>query len=695
MSVNLLSAKYEMIYSLIEFRSYPYAWFNSFFGGLISNMTFSPARNSMRRGLIFTLACFIPITATAGWDPVPAEVWRMKEDPAKGIRGGVILSQTIRFENKFVDYIYRIRILSEVGKAAVSFPTFPKEAYNFESRVVTQDGRIVTFNQRKDFAERSVKSARFGVSEKVVIPAGLTSDCVLDLSWRLSSDKSMGGHSPLPASSPNSLHIQFANVFAIKQLIVELPLQFPFPSLVSPSQTHKPEQSTSGNKKVFIFRDIPPFPDVPYALHSTRQAPFFDSFFLPPDLAPMLREGADAFWARAAESYYKDFFEREVSRRGAYKELSNQILGEVPAGAGPEVVLACLMRGLDARITNLDWLTEAARADKATQINRYWSDSDLNKAAGHGIATSAGMAVFLVNLLKDAGLNPQIALVMDRDSGMFAYNLMNPFQFTSYLVGVKTPGGMVWAEPGRRYFPVGILHPDYQGTPCMQIDAKTWVASRLVLSAQPSTTNQSNYVVTITPEEEADAFSVKATFTGYSEWHQRARFMKEAQDSQDKHLKELLEEPRSGVVVKKTRVANAQDPRQPFQWDAEGFVTREEGRRRMVYPFPGTEWAMWIPDEFPKDRKEPVVIPYRKVFNAASTIHLPEGYSFGGIAPFHKRNAIGSVAWTAESQADRSIKVSLKVDVTGFFFDAGAYGELKDFLGWVKDAQSRALVLTR
>lgn len=111
-----------------------------------------------RRNLIHLLALAVPLCADSTWAKIPPEVWAMKEDPAKGINGAVVLEDHIILRNTLTEYVYRVRILSEKGRRAAHLPAFSKYAYNIEGHTIYPDGHEVSFNKDKDFAPSEITS---------------------------------------------------------------------------------------------------------------------------------------------------------------------------------------------------------------------------------------------------------------------------------------------------------------------------------------------------------------------------------------------------------------------------------------------------------------------------------------------------------------------------------------------------------
>lgn len=146
----------------------------------------------LRQALALVLFLSALALRGGGFAPIPAEDWAVKEEPARGIQGAVVLEKRLRFDKMGLVYYYRLRILSEAGKRLANFRP-PARAHGFEGRTVQRDGRELTFQDDKDFTTTTLSTwSGFERQETVVFPPGLTSDCILELTFRSSGNRVVG-----------------------------------------------------------------------------------------------------------------------------------------------------------------------------------------------------------------------------------------------------------------------------------------------------------------------------------------------------------------------------------------------------------------------------------------------------------------------------------------------------------------------
>lgn len=634
------------------------------------------------------LALASPLATAGGFEPIPPEVWALRDNTALVNEGAVVLEHRVRFMNTYVEYTHRVRILSEAGRTAAEFGAFSADCHTFEGRTSYPDGRVVTFNQRKDMAERSIKSTAFQQTNTVLLPPGVTSDCVVELRWRESSD-------PLPNNWGWSGTYHISNPYPIQTFVLEIPVNFPWAYRFFPARRQSPQVDLKGTLRVITIRDIPARKPVPYCLEVSRDFARFVAYYSRSNLTMAAREGSTAFWNTAAKTYYSDAFEGEVRKGKRYRAFSAQ-LREGLTGT-PHEQARTLMTRLDAEIRNTSFPTslESAAASKR-EASATINSQDLEAAIEQRRSDYSGMTILLFQMLKDQGLAPKIALAPNRNRSLFDIHFHNVYQFSSQFIVVEDPAaGALWIEPGLRFAEPGLIHTDQQGTQALLLDPSDWSHKEVPVPVQPYSYNIRRYTTDITLEEEQDRFKVQASFSGFPAWSERRTYMAQEPAEQARTLKESFLEFSRRAAIARAEVRGAQDPKVPISWEVEGTLEQEESRRREVQPFPGIPWALHVPDAWPETRVDPILMPYLRTHEAVATIHLPEGWTWNKSLPMDRSNQFGQVTWSAQQVDERTLRVVLKVTVTGFYAHASAYEPLKAFLGWVREASGRTLLLDR
>jgi len=636
--------------------------------------------------LLGTLAGAAPVK----WPPIPADVWAMTEASLPGGLGALNLSRRLRVTDTLALNEFRIRICSQRGRRAAEFSSFGPEAA-VAGRVVYRDGTELAFDSEKDFHLKTSLATRDGeVKEKVLVPPGLTDDCVVDLRWEaprqwLSWAKLGRGRETW----------DLASTYPTQVLTVEIGQRNWFDWFFSPAGLACVPVSTP-DWRVLTLKDVPASTEVPFTLKATRNSPTLKLFVQGDIIRAASREGTDAFWKKVVE-LYRDYFTKDLKMGSRYRAFSEAIRQDLPAGhqaLAQELALRIQSKVLNLRRLSLEEQSRRTRKQAEEEIEM----KDLEALAKRGTANSEGIFVLFLQLLKESGIKPKVLLVVDRDKGVLHREEKNINQIDDYLVSVEEPGRPpIHLDPTMRFAPPTLVHPDYQGTPCIEIDTTTWTSRFTDLPFQAASTNRrrDTYRLELLPDQ--DRFTMEADFRGYDDYRWKVRFMNLEPREQDRKLREQLE-VRLDTLVDKAQVLHATDPRTPIQWKASGRIDRAMGRHRRVDPFPMTPDALPVPDALSETRSDYIVLSYCLEREAVSRFRLPEGYGWKGTPPYLRSNEFGSVSLTAvrEDGPDGPEGVAtLQVKVVGAVANPGRWKAFKEFLGWIREAGSAQLILER
>lgn len=641
-------------------------------------------------------AAVLPAAARGeDWPPLPADVWAMKEDPAKGIKGAVVLEERIRIERYGVTYTYRVRILSEAGKAGAEFGAFPSNVENFSGRTVYPDGKVLPYASAKDFQKKTAVSLGDAKEERVkVVAPGVTADCVVDLKWTVRQNfVDEGFRSFRPGA-----RWRLINTYPTRKLMVELPYQFP---LSWNLEQYPGQEAVAGEKsgfKTFTWTNLPAEEEVPYCLTPARKAPAMSLYQTPDSLRYAASLGHVQYWDAYAEQGLKLFFEENVTKGGDYKAFLADIGQGLPLT--PQAQASELLTRLDQRVTNYGALSFAERTAMGKDaLEEKIETHDLRGAVKRKGTSGFGMLVLYYHLLKDLGVKPRLLLVVDRDARIFNYQAKDFQQFGDILIGIPEEGkAQLVLDPSLRFAAPGLVIPDYQGVPALEVDTATWKARQITVPIQPALFNQRRYTTTLDLQEDEDLFTLKAEFAGFPEFSERRQFLALEASEQQRKLKERMEGISRAYAVTKAEVFNVTSAKEDFGWRVEGRIERPAGRRREVLPFPGVGSAIAIPSEFPPERTENIVLPYPRVQLAKCTFKIPKGYALAPVQPFQQRNGFGRVAWTASTKDEggvQTVTVVMRVDLEVAMARPTGYPTFKEFLGWVREAGDRILILEK
>lgn len=647
----------------------------------------------MLKMLCFILTAGFSMAAWAGgWAPIPPDVWAMKEDPAHGVTGAVVLEQRMTFTGTAIKHVLRFRILSEQGKSAVELPAFLPEATGIEGRTVQPDGSVTTFDKAKDFSQKTLTVGQSDREIKVVLPPGVTSNCVVEVQWA-----DLGGgreDQEIPYSLGYSAEWRLGGRFLTKELVVDFWSGFQWAAFVNPGNCKPPEFNQRGRQRTYVFRDVPGLEPSPYTLDALSGRPSVQVWLQPEFLTNYARYDPQDYWRQAAVLFLRPVFWTSFKRGRAYKALAAELLADLPADPG-KAAHALLIR-LDRRILNQSFATleEKARLKKNEDLDTIES-FNLEETAARGRTNGAGMTKLYLALAEQAGLHPRLAFVKDRSFNVFHFRLPDVRQLEDFLVGIPLgPKVTFWVDPSVRYADPGMIIPEYQGVQALVMDVGDWHPRPESIDALPPEANQTSYRYALAFADGEERISAKAGFRGYPEWRQRRRYLPIAQEEADRQLKETLEKAITDGIVTLAKVQGAWKPESSTGWEAEARREFEARATLRVDPFPGMPEPLWLPTAWPDHRTVPIVMPSLFVHTAESDVRLPAGYALQATAPFDRQNTFGRVAFTVEPK-EGAARVTFRVEVRRLAGPAQAEPELRQFLGWVEEAYRRALVLEK
>lgn len=642
--------------------------------------------NRIIRFAAFSLASSIIPLGAAGFNPIPAAEWAMKEDPAHGVKGAVILEDKVGFTSYGIEHLLRVRILSEEGRSAAEILELWPSATRIQGRTSYRDGTCVLFDQQKDFFKKQYPRYGDRVHEvRAMVPPGVTADCIVEAKWL--NQASMGD--PPRRSKPEGFFGKLGGAFTTLKAELDFYPDFQMSYTVLGSPLTPVERQDSGSIKRYVFRNVPAAEFPPYSLLSLAPLPSFAVWRRPWVLSATRFVGVDGFWNEVGREIFMRWFQDQVKTGKTFKEFAARLLSDLPAT--PQAKAAMIRQRLDDRIRNTAYPTFE---EKARQTHKDLSQKpdihDLDSAVDRGSASEEGMAILFLALLREAGIHPTLALAQDRWFALFNYDLTDPFQAAYPLFGIPEPGRPVlWLDPSLRFAPPGMVQPGFQGTAALFLDTTTWKASRGQIPIQAGVQNVLAYAYDLKPGKEADQFTLEAGFHGWDAWLERRDLMPLEPREQARTVKEAFEKAIPQGAVSASEVKNAQNSTGPLTWSIEGTLEHPAAVSRSIDPFPGMASPLYLPQAWPERRNEPIVFDHLVSWTAKSRIHVPKGHQIARTDPVLFSNSFGRVVWRVSmtATAEESLaEVELRVDVVRPQAQPDAYGELKAFIDTVKKA---------
>ncbi|HJV91359.1 MAG TPA: hypothetical protein VJ623_13705 [Holophagaceae bacterium] len=618
------------------------------------------------------------------WAPIPASAWAIDGTSHPGARGAVILEDFTRYGVTASERRLTVRVFSEQGIQALELRGIGPDA-QVQGRTHYRDGRISTFDGQKDLATRSISTASFALEEKVVIPPGVSSDCIVEVRW-------VQGRNPFDAWGLGRMSIHpLLRGFPVLKEIIDIDATLAFSTVFLGLGYKGPDVQNIGGYRRYVLEGLKGKGEAPFSIHFPNQNPVLFGWFQVPHGFEWYQKGIDHFWNMAGERIFKEIFKTgDLGLR--YRALRMAICKDLPDG--PSARAKVVLSRLEAQVRNASQLTYGEFQSLGKEVaTRKLQSKDLDEAVSLGMTTPFGMELLFLQLLRDAGMEPKVFLAVDRDHRTFYHALPCINQFTHTLIGVEEPGkGFTWFQPSVRFMPPGALAPNFQGVQGMLMDLKDGSMKPFSISPQEASANRSDHEFSIRVGAE-ERFSYRATFQGFLDFNERRAFIPLEAKEQDRSLKERSG-TKSGFEITKATVLNAHDASRNLEFQIEGSRELDGGGRARIHPFPLMPAPVRFPDDWPQNRFEPLVLPLNQIQSARSHLVAPTGWHWVKQAPIEVKGAFGTIQWTMTGEG-RDIDVVLMVRLDRMFTPATEYQAFRAFIGGLKEAFDRTLILER
>ncbi|WP_316413739.1 hypothetical protein [Mesoterricola silvestris] len=616
----------------------------------------------------------------------------MKGDPGLVAGGAVILERKLDFQPNYFEQTLRVRILSQAGMAAVEITDLPPNLLSLEGQVTQPDGKVQVIGRREDFLVRKVVSTADGsVQEGVLIPPGVTADCVVEVRWREATERGRAeasrmsfedkGH--LPERCGDFYFWSLGSAYPTQVALVQRSREMAWPFLFFSTNGYAMAEGSGSMGSTYLFRNLPALPSAPFSLDVQRPVPKV-LFYRPIDGLSYLAKGpAMDYWQKVVDLAYKNWFLVKVAKGEAYRTFSAELRKDL--AGGPRERARTLAERLAKRTVNLDQLLYDEKPDL---LARHAVDEDgvsnLNYAAKTGFVDNNGVEKLLFHLLLDEGLKPKVALVADRRQWVVNPEVRTPFQFTHQLLGVEEPGQpILWLDPLGRMVPAGEVPYYYQGTKALTFDGVNWKAGFQEIRFSPAADNGREFAFQVDLTEEVGKVRVEASFKGAPAFQARRSLGKQSPTQREAWFKGTLE--KGGLTVTRTEVAHALDLSKPLVCTAEATLPVEPGRILKVNPFPGMDAALFLPASLAQERLDPIILPFMGIQEARSTVKVPRGYVLPAPVVRVKSTQWGTVLLEVrQDPASGDLTARMKASTLSAYNLPAAYGSLKDYLQAVR-----------
>lgn len=662
----------------------------------------------MNKAIRWTIFCLASISLFADtplcpdgkhWAPVPAGVWDTHTEPMGTNDDAIILDYQIIFDQLkdtsiVVTQSQRIRIQSESGKAATLFEPFGNDVFEIKGRIILPNGSIINIDSIKDFQKKEIIRTSINHLEVIkLFPPGITNNCIMDIQWKEMLKGSFYCRTTDLHAQRLTKFNRISSNYLIKNLSVNIDKKITSALLCYNSDDCKYTFTTMDNYKIFTWRNIPPDLVEPFSMSSVRPAVGFSFVRLSPAEFSAAKISPQAFWDVYGETTLNQFWIKQTLKPLWFKKTFSEFLENLPTS--PQARAVEIARRIQNKIYNLENLTFSERSS----LSRPAGDVtySLGNMMKYKQATRFGLRLLFLNLLNEAELpiQPKVLAVSNREFRILDFNEFNTSQIHDFYIGINEVGKeTLWIDPSLRFCKPGLMLAVHQGVPPIEYDTQSWKAKNINIPIQSMGENQLCYEYKIDITKDADQFIGKNEFYGLPAYYRRNDLARFAEDEQIRQIKEYLESEFTGLTCK-VKIQNALDIANPLIYKIEGQIEREPTKRREVTPFPGMEFPFSIPARFPEKRNTMMVLPYALIHTATSTFKVPQGYEMVEPESLDRTNSLGRVVWKTDKGSDGTISITLRVELQTVVLPATEYPAMQSFLGWVKDAFTRTLVIKK
>ncbi|CAM2006098.1 DUF3858 domain-containing protein [Acanthopleuribacter pedis] len=662
---------------------------------------------------ICILWCFAFVSFTTLAKPpsygeaIPERAWEVVDNPELGIRDAAYLDYYVKFTDINVTHYRLIRILSEHGKAAAEFVAPKEYLRNVRGRVIDRNGSITEFDRKEDFVDiMTYRTRSEKVKTKILIPPGLTDDCIVEIEWTIS------GKGGLEGDNYVNRHLIPEPFYCVKK-VLDLP-NFQRMQLQAGqddwlvtrslwSNVNPPIKFTKtkyrGSEKTLVYENVPPRKAYPYSNnYFDTQIPYFLIFRTIPNMG----KDTDTFWKSFVRDYIKPDY-NAFSMGGEYRKFLKDLKGRL--GADPKLdpaqnPLGAARFALDALHRRLS-VTYLLKADQlaAFRMQKERKAPKLEDCFRDGWANPSEMTRIYVKTLRDLGIQHQLLLTTNHNDPPFRAGENNPFAISwRPLVLVVNGEQQAMFCPWTPQFASGHLPSYYQGLPALVIDPDNkWAISYGATLHYGAAINQcqTNYQATLGKD---GTFSVAMEQSGSGAFN--AEMTESIYSLTDQERDAMLAERwqrRFGddYLVEKVTTQGDRDIKDICVVSVEASMDLSgDSQWLSVNPFPGSMIDMYSPPMWPSDRTQPIFL--NRPFYQVDTMRLqvPQGWKLKGEPSWQKANSVGTVKFVA-LQEGQTITIQRAITLNNHMLEAKAEPSLRVFLAWIEEVEAQQIAVSQ
>jgi len=623
------------------------------------------------------------------WPPVPATVWNRSGGDEASQVGARILHYRIELGRTKVTHTWRIRVLSEQGKAAATFNRLPPGTTDIHGRTVHPNGEIQTFKNELDILTRAnVKVRDKELVTTSVVPPGLDGDCVVDITW------SEPVFLPIEAQWTGleaNRSWQLGARFPVDEVEIRILKEFPRQWVLLDAQPFSLRRTDQPEGPALTIKGLPAFEEVPYSLDSLRKLPRLLTFSVPHVLKNELRQPLEKFWSKAGAELFSWYLKgKDWPLDPHFNQLKTETVQDLPGG--PQARALGILQRLRKKLKILSYPTWEESQVPVPPYSAGWhrgSEEELSRI--REVKEDSFDWLFFRILVKEK-IPLKLVKVRKVSNGVFSPNIYDLEQFDWTLMVIPEEGKPdLWLSPGYLLIAPGQVPPHFQGTLGEELDFSTW---RLKLVEIPSADAAENRTdadlrIDIQGPDQASFRSRWSMYAGSAfDWRLALWSMDPA--DQERWVREQLQGQHRRVGRIEAKVESIFDPSAPLGVLVTGKMPVSSGTCSEVNPFPVIPPFFHRPEYLDQARQVPLYYGLKRSVKLRSEIKLPPAAAVIPGSPIDWENGIGKIRWESKlGTSPETVVVTMRAELVAMSASAADLQSLREFLAILNEAWLR------
>ena len=647
--------------------------------------------------LLFALLSFNDFQMPQVGGELPASVWQVREDPERGIYDAVILEDVFQFNWMGIDRYRSIRILSENGKEAAGFFDETGTAGGLKGRVIDVSGKITHFDTKKDLVEVLGLKTREGATRtRILLPPGLTDNCVVEYSWGIGATDGLPWNTYRKDYLVREDYFCKRKVFRIERKVLSTRAGF-YSTRVGWTKPQPPatfDQQEKRGSYTIIYGNLPARENHPYGNELLDPG---SGLFTVYKTIPDFGRNPDQFWNRLGRDYFRESYNGKINSR-EYRAWLKDLKSRLPEDHVQAAVMA--YNALRERVSATDLLPPRLKAVYAKHGRITKDQPDWRARCFElGYAEPEQLSDLFFSLGRDLDLPLQFLFTTPSFSVPFSAEALDPFRLNILypFFGIKVDNSWVTFAPAYQNYPAGMLPPFWQGGQAITFDpGNRWKYGLTRLARFGPGVHQKirRYQMDIGADGRGEV-SIQEEGSGVFNADHVATYLPLPPDEAAEHLKHQWQTKIGEWQITEAVVAGAESPNNQVKVRVAAEAHFDLGDDWFALnPFPADSLPIGLPDIWPKNRKQPIILPHTFTAIDLAKINLPQGWTLRGNANWSKENEIGKVSFTVVKK-DRVLTVRRDLILARDMLPPDKEKQLKYLLAWMEEAYYQTLGLER